>query len=217
MFKGSQGFLIADYTKRLLIPSGKNPDLSYYQPRAKKDQLPPIGQFHQQWIDACKDPSKETCCNFEYHSHLIEQMVLGLVAYRTGETLGIRRRQGFDHQPRRSECLVETQLPRRLDSQRLTPHHSAMHSRLRSFLLGLPVFPACLSAEPVKPVIDDTQPGWRAMTQEDFTKVNSADDTWTWKDDAPRLHRPTGQRAADAKDLSEFRAGRRVDAPEARR
>jgi hypothetical protein len=87
MFQGSEGFLIADYTKRLLIPSGKNPDLSYYQPRSRKDQLPPVGQFHQQWIDACKDPSKETGCNFEYHSHMIEQMVLGLIAYRSGETL----------------------------------------------------------------------------------------------------------------------------------
>ena len=40
-----------------------------------------------------------------------------------------------------------------------------------------------LAAEPVQPVIDSSQPGWRALTQEDFTKVNSADDTWTWKDD----------------------------------
>jgi hypothetical protein len=39
------------------------------------------------------------------------------------------------------------------------------------------------SADPVKPVIDDTQPGWRALTREDFTKVNSADGTWTWQDD----------------------------------
>ena len=30
--------------------------------------------------------------------------------------------------------------------------------------------------------IDDTQPGWRDLTQQDFTKVNSSDDTWSWKD-----------------------------------
>ncbi len=87
MFKGSQGFLIADYTKRVLIPSGREADMSYYMPRAKDKQLPPIGEFHQNWIDACKDPTKETCCNFEYHSHLIEQMALGLVAHQTGGTL----------------------------------------------------------------------------------------------------------------------------------
>lgn len=87
MFKGSEGFIIASYTQRLLIPSGKVADLSYYSPRKNEDQLPPVGQFHQNWIDACKDPSKSTCCDFEYHGNLAEQMQLGLVAYRAGETL----------------------------------------------------------------------------------------------------------------------------------
>lgn len=30
--------------------------------------------------------------------------------------------------------------------------------------------------------MDHTQPGWKALTKEDFTKVNSADDTWEWRD-----------------------------------
>jgi hypothetical protein len=30
-------------------------------------------------------------------------------------------------------------------------------------------------------LIDDTAPGFRDLTAADFTKVNSADDTWTWK------------------------------------
>jgi thioredoxin-related protein len=30
--------------------------------------------------------------------------------------------------------------------------------------------------------IDDAAPGFRDLTEADFTKVNSADDTWTWKD-----------------------------------
>lgn len=56
-----------------------------------------------------------------------------------------------------------------------------MKTLLRFFLFTL--FASSLSAaESVKPVIDDTQPGWRALTQDDFTRVNSADDTWTWKD-----------------------------------
>ncbi|RBP46267.1 uncharacterized protein DUF1080 [Roseimicrobium gellanilyticum] len=38
------------------------------------------------------------------------------------------------------------------------------------------------AATGIRAVIDDTQPGWRALTAEDFTKVNSADDTWSWKD-----------------------------------
>jgi hypothetical protein len=30
--------------------------------------------------------------------------------------------------------------------------------------------------------IDGTGQGWRALTEEDFTKVNSAEDTWSWKE-----------------------------------
>jgi hypothetical protein len=35
--------------------------------------------------------------------------------------------------------------------------------------------------EPVKAVIDDTAPGFRDLIADDFAKVNSAHDTWTWK------------------------------------
>lgn len=42
----------------------------------------------------------------------------------------------------------------------------------------------CLLAnDAVLPTINDAQPGWRALTEEDFTKVNSAEDTWTWRED----------------------------------
>ena len=34
----------------------------------------------------------------------------------------------------------------------------------------------------IKPFIDDTQPGWRALGAEDFAAVNSASDTWSWKE-----------------------------------
>lgn len=34
----------------------------------------------------------------------------------------------------------------------------------------------------IRPFIDDETPGWRSLTQADFTKVNSADNTWSWKD-----------------------------------
>lgn len=33
----------------------------------------------------------------------------------------------------------------------------------------------------VRPIIDDQGPGWRALGPDDFTKVNSADDTWSWE------------------------------------
>jgi len=34
----------------------------------------------------------------------------------------------------------------------------------------------------IKPFIDDTQPGCRALGAEDFADVNSASDTWSWKE-----------------------------------
>ena len=34
----------------------------------------------------------------------------------------------------------------------------------------------------VRAFIDDEAPGWRSLTEADFTKVNSADGTWSWKD-----------------------------------
>ncbi len=94
MFKGTKGFIIADYTKRLLLPFGKDADMSDYKQRAKERQLPAIGTFHQNWLDACKDPSKSTCCDFEYHGNLSEQMQLGLVAHRAGKTLEYDPKQG---------------------------------------------------------------------------------------------------------------------------
>jgi len=34
----------------------------------------------------------------------------------------------------------------------------------------------------IRAAMDDTQPGWRSLTAADFVKVNSADDTWSWRD-----------------------------------
>ena len=87
MFKGTEGILVADFTSRVLIPLGKDGSLSYYKPRAKEALLPPVGHFQKQWIKACKNPSLKTACDFEYSADMIEQMCLGLVAYRVGKKL----------------------------------------------------------------------------------------------------------------------------------
>ena len=87
LFKGTQGFLVASFDNRLLFPYGKEADMSYYKPRAKDQMLPPLGHFQQQWIDACKNPSLKTACDFEYSGNMIEQLLLGLVAYRAGKKL----------------------------------------------------------------------------------------------------------------------------------
>jgi len=83
MFKGDKGFVIADFKNRLLYPSGKETDLTYYKPRSKEEITPPLGNFQAQWTRACKsgDPSA-TACNFEYSANMIETMCLGLAAFR---------------------------------------------------------------------------------------------------------------------------------------
>lgn len=45
-------------------------------------------------------------------------------------------------------------------------------------------------AKPVRAFIDGTGPGWHALGKDDFTRVNSSDDTWTFESD---LIRCTGQ------------------------
>jgi hypothetical protein len=45
-----------------------------------------VGNFQQEWIKACKGDLK-TSCDFDYGGTMIEQMLLGLVAYRVGEKI----------------------------------------------------------------------------------------------------------------------------------
>ncbi|MEI6078861.1 MAG: gfo/Idh/MocA family oxidoreductase, partial [Verrucomicrobiota bacterium] len=87
MFKGTKGFVVADFDTRIVLPVGNDADLTYYKPRAKSEVLPPLGHFQQQWFDACKNPSLKTACDFEYSGNMIEQLLLGLVAYRVGKKL----------------------------------------------------------------------------------------------------------------------------------
>jgi predicted dehydrogenase len=91
MFEGSEGFIVADFQSRILIPQ-KNvadqsqADMTYYKPRAKDALIPPLGNFQTQWVKACKGDLK-TSCDFGYASDMIETMLLGLVAYRVGKKI----------------------------------------------------------------------------------------------------------------------------------
>jgi len=57
-------------------------------------------------------------------------------------------------------------------------------------------------ADTVRAFIDDEAPGWRSLGADDFTKVNSADDTWTWKPEG--LH-CTGQPVSVLRTVKEYR------------
>jgi predicted dehydrogenase len=86
MFRGTKGYLIADFGSRLLIPFGDDADMSYYSRRPKEKMLPNVGHFQKEWVNACKG-SLRTSCDFDYGGTMIETMLLGLVAYRVGKKL----------------------------------------------------------------------------------------------------------------------------------
>ncbi|MEO1617262.1 MAG: DUF1080 domain-containing protein [Planctomycetota bacterium] len=54
---------------------------------------------------------------------------------------------------------------------------------------------------PVAAVIDDSAPGWRSLTEDDFAAVNSNKDTWYWSDDV--LH-CTGQPVSVLRTKEQF-------------
>jgi hypothetical protein len=93
MFKGSKGYVICDYDSRILLPFGNDADLTYYKKRDKDDVIPPLGHFQREWVDACKGDLK-THCDFDYGGTAIEQMLLGLVAYRVGKKIGYDGKRG---------------------------------------------------------------------------------------------------------------------------
>ncbi len=81
MFIGTEGEMFANYSAKKLFPVDK---FAGYQPPAPT--IPRSIGHHAEWIKACKDGSPTTC-NFDYSGALTEAVLLGNVAYRTGETL----------------------------------------------------------------------------------------------------------------------------------
>lgn len=52
-----------------------------------------------------------------------------------------------------------------------------------AFGLGAQETPQAAAPAAVRAFMDDEAPGWRSLVKEDFTQVNSAEDTWTWEPD----------------------------------
>ncbi len=86
MFQGDKGYLVADFGKRELLPREKDAGVAHYKPRPQQKQIAAMGGFQTQWVNACKGDLK-TSCDFDYSGTAIEQMLLGLVAYRVGEKI----------------------------------------------------------------------------------------------------------------------------------
>ena len=108
MFEGTKGTLIADFNARLLIPNGDKADMTYYKPRTKENVIPAMGSFQKEWINACKGNLK-TSCDFEYSGNMIEQMFLGLAAYRAGKKIEYDPAAGrITNAPEANELLRKT-------------------------------------------------------------------------------------------------------------
>ena len=86
LFKGNKGYIIADFTTRMVIPYGKNADLTYLD--TGKIEIPEktVDNFGEEWTNACKTDLK-TSCNFDYSGVMIEQLLLGSVAFDAGKKL----------------------------------------------------------------------------------------------------------------------------------
>ncbi len=81
MFVGDKGQLVADYGKRILLPAEKFKD---YQP--PEPSIPKSLGHYREWIHAAKTGAP-TLCNFDYSGALIENNLLGNVAFRLGEEI----------------------------------------------------------------------------------------------------------------------------------
>ncbi len=83
LFVGDEGWLLSDYGRHLLLPEAKFADF-----RRPEATIPPSIGHHQEWLEAIRSGSGETTCNFDYGGALTEAVLLGTIAYRTGETIG---------------------------------------------------------------------------------------------------------------------------------
>jgi len=80
-FVGTQGSLLADYGRHLLL---FGPDVRDFKRPA--ESIPPSLGHHAEWLHACKTGAPTTC-PFSYSGPLTEANHLGNVAYRSGKKL----------------------------------------------------------------------------------------------------------------------------------
>ncbi len=81
VFVGSQGMLLASYSNHLLWPEDQFAD---YEP--PEPTIPSSIGHHAEWLAACKTGSP-TGCNFDYSGPITETVLLGNVAFRSGQKL----------------------------------------------------------------------------------------------------------------------------------
>ncbi len=80
LFVGDKGMLLADYSRRLLLPEEKFRDFT-----PPKPTIPDSIGHYKEWVEACKTGGPTTC-NFDYSGALTETVLLGNVSYRLGKS-----------------------------------------------------------------------------------------------------------------------------------
>ena len=81
LFIGDDGMLLSNYEQRCLLPQEKAADFKVPDPF-----IPNSIGHHNEWLNAIKNGGPTTC-NFDYSGALTEAVLLGTVAYRSGETI----------------------------------------------------------------------------------------------------------------------------------
>lgn len=81
LFIGENGRLLADYTRRQLLPEKK---FAKFQP--PKPFIPDSIGHHREWVEAIRHGGSTTC-HFAYSGALTEAVLLGNVAYRAGRRI----------------------------------------------------------------------------------------------------------------------------------
>ncbi len=99
LFVGDEGMLLANYGEYRLLPEERFRD---YQP--PRESIPPSIGHHNEWIAACKTGAPTTC-NFRYSGALTETVLLGNVAYRSGNKIAWDRHHLTTNDPEADRFL----------------------------------------------------------------------------------------------------------------
>ena len=81
LFIGSEGMLVSDYNKHRLLPEEKFAGFKAPEPTMAKS----VGH-HREWVEAIKNGGTPLC-NFDYSGALTEAVLLGTIAYKSGQRI----------------------------------------------------------------------------------------------------------------------------------